>query len=81
MAKKKNKHYKKSVENVTRAQKKADEAAANKRGIIMIAAIAVLFIAFIVLIAVSARNKGGDTVTTTLTAEEQLTQALEDFEA
>lgn len=63
------------------SDKKQEEKAANRRGIVIIAVIIALFTAFIVLIAIKgASGKDNSAPSTTLTPEQEFSQALEDFE-
>ena len=70
---------KQTAKKPTAAERKLEEKAQNKRGIVIIAVIFVLFVAFIVGLAVSG-SKDKDSAATTQSAEEQLSQAVEDFE-
>ena len=76
----------KSKKKNTKAQKKPannikeDEKAANRRGIIIVAVIVILFVGFIIAVAVSGNKKNADTPSTTLSPEEAISQAVEDFE-
>lgn len=71
----------KKKKNAKAPVKKEETRATSRNGIIIICAVAVLFIAFIVLIAVSGSKKGNEPkVSTTEYNEEAVLEAVENFQ-